>query len=35
MLEEGGLQRVKFLALRQAFDGGDLAALGKGSERQA
>ena len=33
--DEGGLQRMELLPLRQAFDGRDLAPLHKGSERKA
>ena len=34
-LDEGGLQRMKLLALRQAFDGRDLASLHESGERKA
>jgi hypothetical protein len=34
-LDEGSLQRVKLLALRQTLDGRDLAPLHEGGERQA
>ena len=34
-LDEGGLQRMELVALRQALDGRDLAPLHEGSEREA
>ena len=34
-LDEGGLQGVKLVALRQTFDGCDLAPLDEGCERKA
>ena len=34
-LDEGGLQRMKLIALRQAFDGRDLAPLHERGEREA
>src|SRR5947209_14686072 len=33
-LDEGGLQRVELIALRQALDGRDLVAFHEGRERQ-
>ena len=34
-VDEGGLQRVELIALRQAFDRRDLTALHERSERKA